>query len=383
MELKTARGRLFLFIALIVSLPLINYNLHIIESGKLDGVAPKPELSLFTPENWLNGDFQAQHSTLINDSIGFRPDLVRMNNQLDYWLFRKINASTIILGSNDYLFGSKYIDEYNGLDYMGDSAIRSACYKMKRIQDTMEKMGKTFVFVMSPSKAYYFSANIPEYLKRKEPHTNNYTGYRHFADSFGVKQIDFNAWFAKMKDTSKHVLMTRQGIHWSVYGGMLAADSMIKYIEKERMITMPHFHMTKLNYSDTPRHPDADLGSILNLIYPITKEHLTYPEYEYIENGAVTKPKTIYIGDSFLWLWMDDNLMRKTSVGWEFWYYYNEIWTDSVAQAHMGEYKWQESLMKTDCVVLMYTPFNFHLLTEKKGFIMQAYDYFYPARKDR
>ncbi len=381
MELKTARGRLFLFIALLVSLPLINYELKIIESGKLDGVAPKPEFAPFSLENWWDGKFQEQRNTYFNDSIGLRPDLVRMNNQLDYWLFRKINANTIILGSDDYLFGSKYIDEYNGLGYMGDSLIRETCYRMKKVQDTLAKLGKTFVFVTSPSKPYFFSEKIPEYLQRREPHTTSYFAYEHFADSFHVNKIDFNAWFKKIKDTSKQVLMTRQGIHWSVYGGVLAADSMIRYIEHERGINMPHLHITRLNFSDTPRHPDADLGSILNLIYPITKERLTYPDLEYTEQGNVQKPKTIYIGDSFLWLWNDDQLMRKTSIGWEFWYYNTTIWTENVAEAHMSEYKWQDSMMKADCIVLMYTPFNFTQLGARDGFINNAFKYFYPLDK--
>ena len=381
MELKTARGRLFLFIALLVALPLINYELKIIESGKLDGVAPKPEFAPFSLENWWDGKFQEQRNTYFNDSIGFRPDLVRMNNQLDYWLFRKVNANTIILGNDDYLFGSRYIDEYNGLGYPGDTGIIDACYKMKKIQDTMAKLGKTFVFVTSPSKPYFFSEKIPEYLVRREAHKTTYWAYEHFADSLHVNKIDFNAWFKKIKDTSKHVLMTRQGIHWSIYGGMLAADSMVKYIEHARGINLPHLHLTKFNYSDTPRSPDADLGTILNLIYPITKEHLTYPDLEYMEHGAVQKPKTIYIGDSFLWLWNENHVMQKTSNGWEFWYYNNTVWSDSVAEAHMSDYKWQESMMKADCIVLMYTPFNFNIVGAPDGFVNKAYAYFYPNSK--
>lgn len=381
MELKTARGRLFLFLALLVSMPLINYNLHIIESGKLDGVAPKPEFQPFSLENWWDGKFQDQRNTFFNDSIGFRPDLVRANNQLDYWLFRKINANTIILGSDNYLFGSRYIDEYNGVGYPGDTAILKVCYKIKKIQDTLEKMGKTFVFAVSPSKAHFFAEKIPQYLQRMEPHKTMYSSYKHFSDSLGIHQLDFNAWFLKIKDTSKHPLITRQGIHWSVYGSVLAADTMIKYIEHARGIKMPEIQITGYNYSDTARPPDGDLATIVNLIYPINKEHLTYPVYDYVADGPVQKPKAIYIGDSFLWLWSDAQLMQKTSVGWEFWYYFDAIWTADVQEAHIDEYNWQKSLLETDVIVLIYTPVNLGGLGGKDGFIDKAYKYFYPGKK--
>ncbi len=386
MELKTARGRLFLLLAIIISLPLLNYNFNFIESGKLEGVSPKAELTPFSLKSWWDGTFQQQRNTLMNDSIGFRPDLVRMNNQLDYSLFSKINASSIVLGKDQYLFERTYLDEYNGVGYMGDSTIIKVCTKLKRVQDTLAKLGKTFVVAYSPSKAYFFSEKIPDYLRRLPRPKSNYDGFKHFGDSLKLKLLDYNEMFKSMRDTSKQVLMSRQGIHWSKYGGVVAADSMIKYIERERDISMPHIKIVNLKRTDTAQMPDNDLAQILNLIYPMHKEVLTYPDCEYVGKDA-TKPKVIYIGDSFLWLWIGNHLMEETNKDWEFWPHFHEVWTLRTITGKengprlMENYDWKGSVEKADCIVFMFTAINLRGFTSPNGFLENIYKHYYPNEK--
>lgn len=386
MELKTARGRLLLFLALIISLPILNYNFKFIESGKLDGVSPKPEFAPFSLKSWWDGSFQQQRNTLMNDSIGFRPDLVRMNNQIDYWLFGKINASTIILGSDDYLFGRMYIDEYNGISYMGDTTIIKVCVKIKKIQDTMDKLGKTFMMVYTPSKAYYFADKIPSYLQRKGPRQTNYYSFRHFGDSMHIRQLDYNALFPLMRDTSRHPLISKQGIHWSVYGAVVAADTMIKRMEYERKIHIPHLRIINLVQPDTIRSPDNDLAVILNMIVPMTKEKLVYPDIEYIDTAGATKPRIIYVGDSFMWLWISTGVLQGMNRDWEFWPHFHEVWNNKAISGQeerkeMKDYDWKKALNESDGVMLMFNPINLYGFTEQSQFVENVYNYYYPAKQ--
>ena len=385
MELKTARGRLFLFIALIVALPLLNYNFHFIESGKLDGVAPAHTLTSFTPQSWWDGTFQQDRDALINDSIGLRPDLVRMNNQLDYWLFRKLNGSSVVLGKDDYLFEHDYINEYNGLDYMGDSAVLETCVRLKKLQDTMAKLGKTLLVVHAPSKAYYFPEKIPAYLYRGAVSRTNYNRITHCDDSLGVNQLDFNQIFLKMKDTSRYPLIPKKGTHWSRYGAALAMNCLAAYLERQRHIRLPHVNLTGLKVTDTPRGSDDDLARITNLIYPITNERLAYPDLETEDTAGKVRPRMLFIGDSFLWLWTDRYGMESISQGWEFWYYFSQVWTQQVVsgQAPMQEmehYNWQASMGKADCIILVNTAMNLGSFTARDGFVQSAYRYYFPVK---
>lgn len=386
MELNTARGRLFAFIALIVSLPLLNHNFHFITSAGLEGVSPKTAEVPFSPENWWNGSYQEQCNTQINDSIAFRPDLVRLTNQLDYWLFHKVNAEKVILGYDGQLFGRMYIEEYNTVNPIPDSTIRRTCNRIKKLQDTLDKLGKTFIMAYSPSKPYVFPSKIPLYLRRHGSRASNYHLFRHYEDSLGIRQLDFNEWFSKITDTSRYPLMPRMGIHWSHYGSALAADSLGKFIERERRMRMPRLTIKEMTITDVPRDPDADLGGIMNLVYPMTREKLAYPFFVFNDTGVARKPKIIFVGDSYIWLWMGTGVANGMSDGWEFWEHFTDVWNSKIISGeepvkHIETYNWQASLADADCIVLMFNATNYKELLLHSNFLESAYRHYFPHDK--
>ena len=383
MELRTAKGRLFLLLLLIIFLPLLNHTFNIIESGKLLGVMVNhPDVS-FTPAKWWDNSYQEQKTLYLNDSVSFRPDLVRMNDQIDFSLFKKLQGDDTYIGKDNYLFSAGYVNEYEGREYMGYGVIRDELIKLKLIQDTLEHMGKTFVFIYAPSKPYYLPEYIPNILRRNGARkTSNYETFRRIGDSLHIKQLDFNALFVAMRDTSKYSLFTKEGVHWSVYGSVLASDTLIKYIDRERKIKMPELVLTKMQISDTAREADNDLGKCTNLIFPMNKDKYYYPEYHYNVDSTKTKPKTIFIGDSFIWLWIGDGFIQNTTTNWEYWYYFNEVWDiNGRKDENMSKYNWQKSLLAADCVVIEFTPINFPSLASKSEFIETIYSYFYPGKK--
>lgn len=384
MKFKTARDRLFFFLWLIIVLPLLQYHFHFIESGKLMGVDVVHNNVKFSIAKWWGGAYQKQKEEYLNDSIGFRPDLVRLNNQLDFWMFKKLHAGDVFVGPGNFLSSKMHTDEYFGITQLQPDDIRDKLIKFKMVQDTMQRIGKTLIFGIAPSKPYLYPDKIPRCLYPNETHkTNNYSMFKRMSDSLKINQVDFNGWFMAMRDTSSGILMSKQGIHWSIYGSLLAADSLIKYIERERKIKMPELQITKMNYTTKYQGKDDDLGQISNLVFPLATENMNYPDYHYASDGATSKPKTIYIGDSFLWLWKDDGLMDNTNEDYEFWSYFNDIRTKSTFEGrgsvvNIDQYNWQQQLMNADCVVFLYTPMNFHHFNYAVNTI---YHYFYPERK--
>ncbi len=379
MALKQVRGGLFLFIALVVWLPLLNYWFGFIESGKLNGVAPERKPDELSWTSWWQGKFQEQRNDVLNDSIGFRPDLVRMNNQLDFWLFHKINAANVVAGKDNYLFEANYIDEYNGRGFDSDTALRTTCYKIRRLQDTLEKLGKTMVFVVAPSKAYVMKDKLPQYLLRKEPHTTSYYSFVRLADSIGVHTIDFNKQFVHMQDTvGKRALIPQLGIHWSVYGALLAGDSLLGYLSAAMHKPMPRLKIKAYNYSVTPQSSDGDLGGMVNTIAPLGKEELTYPDYQFSDTAG--DQEIIYVGDSFLMLWMYTNVVPISAKHWEYWYYFHTVWPGNWHDRPMEGYDWKKQMLAADAIVMEYTPINLAGIGGRDGFISLAYDHFYPIQ---
>ncbi len=115
MELKTARGRLFLFLSLVILCPLLQHLFTIIDNEKLIGQFLPPLLDVqFTPDKWWDGSYQKQKTLFLNDSFGLRTHLVRLNNQIDFTFFKQVHEGDVYVGRDNYLFSKVYVDEYEG-----------------------------------------------------------------------------------------------------------------------------------------------------------------------------------------------------------------------------------------------------------------------------
>ena len=386
MENTIAKRWLFTLLSVVLLLPFLQQCLHFVESGPLLGAFTRSPDVAFSYKGWLAGSYQKQKTLFLNDGVGFRPDLVRVNDQINCSVFRKLAGGDAQLGVDNYLFSMAYIDEYEGRMYcLSERQARDEIRKLKQIQDTLDRMGKTFVFTYAPSKPYIFPEKIPRILRsRGVQKPNSYGAFKRLSDSFGVRQLDFNALFMAMKDTAPDIF-TKQGCHWSLRGSLLAADTLIKFIERERKIEMPEIVITKMAYSDVPRSPDNDLLNSINLIWPVAQERFCYPEYHYSPGDKKTKPKTVFIGDSFVWQWIDQGVMENATSDWEFWYYFGQVndqkTRGGAAATALDNYDWPKVMLDADCVVVVFTPMNFFRFADSTMFIEKMYDYFYPAQK--
>ncbi len=392
MELKTARGRLFFLILVLLAFPLLNHHYKIIKSSPLKDVMPT-EKPAFSYWGLWDGSYQASLNSYLNDVVGFREDMIRFVNQIDFSFFNKINVPDFIIGKNNDLFFKEYIDAYCGIDYNGDEHLLTLMLKMKAVQDTLEKMGKTFVFVHAASKVSYNPEDIPDNWNCKPNGKTNLKTFVHLEDSLGIHQIDFDSWFVSLKGKTEHSLFIKQGIHWSLYGSMYAVDSLIRFIERSRNIEMLHPVWTQTDYTYMARNEEGDMERLLNLVFPIDTGAYWYQRWQYVSTGhkKVTKPMIIYIGDSFMKTLFNNGIMNSDSAS-QFWYY-NAVFIPNPAQpivswdnfnyqwvdlGHVYDIKWQETIQKADCIVLVYTASR--LISTSAIFIENAYAYYYPSK---
>jgi len=379
METKIKKGLLYAFLVFLF-LPMANQQLHFIKSGELNGGFKDADNVSFSIHGWAHREYQAQKERYLNDNTGFRPDMVRLNNQIDYSLFDKCHAGWDIKGTHGYLFEWPYIDAYYGKDFSGYQTIYDKCIKLKAIQDTLFRLGKSLILVYAPSKASYY----PEYFPKdriEKKRVTNYEVYHHLGDSLGINQVDMDAWFVAMKGKSKEPLFSKQGIHWSKYGAALGADSIMSYIANLRSIHLEHPAWSKMEYTDKLRGGDDDVARELNLIFPVAKETMAYPIVADIPDSMHTTINDIFIGDSYGYKMVDAGIITRMSRQCEYWSNFRDVLeiNNNNKYTQMKDYDWHAAIKKTDCVVLVYTLFNFKDLGN--GFIEQAYDYYYPDRK--
>ncbi|MDQ3109333.1 MAG: hypothetical protein M3R17_05520 [Bacteroidota bacterium] len=375
------RKYLLILVMGVLLLPLFQECTNLFREKQLSGFYHPAKKPVAGFDGWWNGTFQDSFEIYHNEQFGFRNSFVRLHNQVEYDLFRHPNANGIVSGKNDFLYELKYINAYNGDDYIGDFPVREMARKLKMIQDTLSKKNITLIVVFAPGKASFY----PEYIPDELLHTGKPTNYKTMSALFnasGINFINFNSWFIRKKEKDKCPLYPKTGIHWSRYGSVLAMDSLISYIERKRNIDMPSVVLKGFTWSDSIQSPDDDIGQSLNLIFPVHPLLMAYPDYNFENPNQKAKVKMMVIGDSFFWNFYDIRLAPRSFESIDFWYYNAEVYHTDGRSKEMAENADNCLESETNEVVMLMAS-EASLSGFGWGYIDDAYDYFVLKRTDR
>lgn len=351
----------FYLLLLITALLVPHLDITLFKKTKLSGYFIKPEKPLADLKSWLNGDYQRAHEEYTEQQIISRPFMIRLKNEIDFRFFNFTSNDFLEIGKNNQLIEKPYLKAYLGEDYIGDSLIKKKLHQLSLIKETLEKAGKKFLVVLAPGKVSFMPEIIPDhYITLKKEKTNKAELLKGLQEN-NIDFIDMLAFFNQQKSKVPYPLFTRSGIHWSVYGSFLAADTISNYIRNNYDINLAKMIFKKIEESDKARDSDNDIEMAFNLIYPLPPEKYGYPVVEYQTDSTTVKPKVIVIADSFYWRFMangtHDQLFHPEST---FWYYFNQTWPESTLYraVYTKDLDLNKEIKKRDLVILMVTESN-------------------------
>lgn len=311
-------------------LPLFQQLTDVPHKRKLRGYAKIADVPEFSMKDWFDGKYQPQAEKALNDRFGYRRSFVMVNNQVCFSLYKKVFAGGVVIGKENHLYEKNYLKAYNGTDYRGDAVWQEKARKLKVIQDSLASRGTQLLVTLAAGKGSFYPEYFPDsYIMERGP-TNGGRMVDFFKEE-GVNHLDFNSWFVEMKDTSRYCLYPRTGIHWSIYGMVLAADSLIKRSEALTGKQIAPFEWSNVEVTKKYRSSDRDIEDGLNLIFRVNRDEMAYPEISYPE-GENDSVKAIIISDSFYWGLHNMGISNRAFHEGEFWYYYKRIYANHLAE---------------------------------------------------
>lgn len=357
-----------------LGLPLIQRTIPVFDETPLKGAFTIPFCPSVTFDSLLDGTYQDAYNNYFEHTIGFRPLLVRINNQMAYSVFDTALANGVIIGKKNYLYEINYIKAYKGWDYQGDSMIEAHSEKAAFVYNKLAEAGKTLLFVIAPGKASFFPEFVPEkFMQQPSGKRTNLQAFTEKFKKYGLPYIDFNSWFMQMKDTASYPLYPQCGIHWSAYGVALATDSLIHYIEKDRNIDMVDFSWNGFDLPDTLRKPDYDIAEGMNLLFEIPHYPMAYPRVQFGKDEGKIRPNVIVVSDSYYWNIFGKGYSNRLFNDNNFWYYnveaHNPEWP---APRKTTELDMAVELGKADVIIIMATEANLYRFPY--GFIDRVYE---------
>jgi len=374
------RRILVIVILSVMALPILQDKFFHLPFPPLKGAIVKLKEPTFTFSKWFDESFQKQRDKYNTQTFGYHDILVRIYHQFLYNFYRKAGAKYVVIGKDNYLYEENYINASYGTDFIGTDSINRRMEMAKYIQDTLAKLNKTFLFVFAPSKASYYPEYIPDRFSRQKRITN-YSQYIKTARELGIHYIDFNDYFIRQKPVSTYPLMPKYGIHWSYYGMCLAVDSMVKYIQHARNIDMPGIYWDTI-FHHLAKNEDYDIGDGLNLLVPIPKDTLAYPNLLFENPQGRVKPSALIIGDSFYFVMygVGSKLFKHS----QFWYYNKEVYSMGSETRNISDIDLKRELRKHDIIIIMGAEATLPNLGW--GFIENSYrlyhDHFYIPGRD-
>ena len=367
---------LFVIIVSLLILPFIQQVTGIVKLKSLKGSYKKYDKPDFTIDSWFNGTYQTKEQDYLNQNIGFRTVIVRFYNQFYYSLFNIARANSVIIGKKNYLYEENYIKAYLGRDFIGKEQIVNKVSKLNLICDTLNSLNIDLIVVFAPGKGSFYNEYIPD---EYEPHRKSTTNYEVYCNEIAQRNIhflDFNRWFLNMKDTSRYPLFPKTGIHWSKYGELLAADSILRYIESIKEINMPEIFISKIETSRRMRDTDDDIERGMNLLFDIGDLKMAYPSFKMVKDSSTSFPKVLSVADSYFWGMFNWGLSRDYFGNGQFWFYNKQIYPDSFEKRiSVSDIDIKNKVKKNDVVILLSTDANLYKFAF--GFIDQLHDAFF------
>ena len=329
---------LFTLTALLLFAFAIQQQTGLFKFKELNGVvesSPRPE---WTWHNFIDGGLQDSTEAYLQQNFGFREPLTRFYNQTEWTLFRYSQVAEdqrIVITPDNWIFEPWTVEEYyqsHAYQHAKDSLemaekLEYEAQRLLRLQQQLEPYHTHLFVALLPGKELVCGEHMPkntQYFFEKK--ITAYDFYRKRFKELGVNHIDLGEWFVQMKDTVSYPLFPQTGTHWSNLAAIYATDTLIRYMEHLSDSNMVNI-ITGDIFQRTLK-PDADLESLMNLIWPLQKRPnmLTMATYDF--DTTAWRPSLITIGDSFYW-----NILNFTPV-WDvfksvpYWYYFSTAYFD-------------------------------------------------------
>ena len=352
--MKFVKNCIFVFIIFLLISSSLQKDFQLLQPNPLYGYFVPMKKPVLRISNWCSGTYQDSLSAFNKENSGFRNYLVRLHNQVDYSLFSIPNAEKIVQGKDGYLFKEGSITSWLGWDFAGKKSCNEKIALLKKLKEKLKEKNIQLLVIFTPDKSTFYPEYIPDRFLKQKKEPTNYSYYAEKCAEAGINIIDFDRWFVLAKDTSRFILYPKAGVHWSNYGAVLAADSLLKYLRAKMNFSMPQMVIDSIETSSSARNLDDDVAKAMNLIWKIPHPVYAYPKFHFVFDTTQKKPAALFVGDSYYWNWSNTGIIRNLFSNEEFWYYCRDVYPESnTKKTFLTEINIEDAINRQNIIILI------------------------------
>jgi hypothetical protein len=238
------------------------------------GTAAGPRLAGFVHKqpppkfDWWDRSLQTTVTTLIDERLPLRNWMVRISNQLDFWLLGSSRQNNVVIGRNGVLFEKAYIEEAFGYrPAIPDEQLVRFGAELKRLSELLARRHIAMVVLGTPGKVSFMRDAVPSaFADYHAGAPRNYDRLVRIFTEMGVPFVDGRAEMRNAEADVRVPLFPRGGTHWTRFGAFRAIERPVARILAEEAPAPGHLVLDDVSMSAGTGDTDTDLLSLLNLL---------------------------------------------------------------------------------------------------------------------
>lgn len=222
----------------------------------------KAEKPVLTLRNYRT--FPQEYETYYNDNIPYRNQLIRLNNSIDYYLFKKSSNKDVVIGKDGWLLYEKAEDGAPLSQSLGawsftEERLRKIADNLTKAKQILESQGIEFVLFIVPNKETMYIEKRPDNYGIINPDTSVDQLVRYLKENTDIRVLYPKQELLQAKEARPDMpLYQKLDTHWNNLGAYIGAES----LAKELGVNLPSVNEISLK---PVKSSVGDLSEMLNI----------------------------------------------------------------------------------------------------------------------
>ncbi|MCR5657956.1 MAG: hypothetical protein K6G25_01365 [Bacteroidales bacterium] len=216
-----------------------------------------------------------------------------------------VELGEVLEGKNGELFQMMYVRDFTGerllRDYDNEAeAMADARQKVEKtvaLVDSLQRHGKTFLFLFAPTKTATYPEYLPKDIRKKRAMFSLEEYYIQLFKEKGIPHIDFYTYFQSLKHTYPYPLFSPIGSHWAQGVMPLVGDTILRKLEELSGLQLPSIKVTDINLTTDYTPQDSELERMPNAPKPRARIPLPKPICTLTDTIGKDRPYLLVVGD--------------------------------------------------------------------------------------
>ena len=208
--------------------------------------------------------FPEEYEAYYNDNIPFRNQLIRLNNSIDYFVFKYSTNENVCIGKDGWLFycnkdDCNPIEQSLGYWSFSDDELNLIAANLMSSKRALEKRDIKFVLFIAPNKETIYRDQLPDYFEEKSQYTSTDRLVDYLKENTDVTVIYPKEELLKCRKENPNIILYHKlDTHWNYAGAYIGA----RCLAEELGIRMPLLN----EVMETPTlSSEGDLTDMLNI----------------------------------------------------------------------------------------------------------------------